>query len=281
MEANSIATADTGYASIMVALHLGPGASDCVRVAAELGERFGSRLIGIGAEDFVVPYVGDPIGFADASLVEEARAAAAQSLEKAEAMFRASAGRIDNLEWRSAIASPGGFILAHSRAADLVVLARYGSRDAYQGRMGVTPGDLVMDLGRPLLVVPPNAARLSARRILIAWKDTREARRAVRDALPLLKQAEEVIVLTVGDDSPEAVADVSAHLRLHGVSARGVARRKTRHDIAGAVIDYAVEQGADLVVAGAYGHSRMREWMLGGVTLDLLEETPICCLLSH
>jgi nucleotide-binding universal stress UspA family protein len=281
MQTQAGAGPEVGYASIMVPLNLSAGAKDRVTLAAGLAERFSSRLIGIGAEDFVLPYAADATASVEALLVEDAKRAAQENLQKAERVFRSAAHPLNDIEWRSAMRPPRGFILAQARAADLVVLDRYGSNDAYQGGMGVTPGDLVMDLGRPLLVVPPLATALAARHPVV-WKDTREARRAVRDAMPFLKLAEQVTILAIGTGEAEsAVADVGAHLRLHGISARPVVRPGLDNGIAGAVIDYALENGADLIVSGAYGHSRMREWMFGGVTLDLLEAAPICCLMSH
>lgn len=282
MRTQATTAADAGYASIMVPLNLAAGARYRVEVAADLAERFGSRLIGVAAEDFVLPYVADATAAVDALLIDEAKRVVTENLDKAELLFRASAGQMKALEWRSAIASPYRFILEQSRAADLVVLARYGSSDAYQAGMGLTPGDLVMDLGRPLLVVPPFVSHLQAKHVIVAWKDTREARRAVRDAMPFLRRAEQITVLAIGgDDAASAVADVSAHLRLHGLEARALVRPEAAGGVARTVIDYAIENSADLIVSGAYGHNRMREWAFGGVTLDLLEESPVCCLISH
>lgn len=283
MQTQAAAGARAGYASIMVPLHLGTGATDRVAVAAGLAQRFGSRLIGIGAEDFALPYAADATASVEALLIDEAKQTAQDNLQKAERAFRAAALHLADVEWRSAMQPPRGFALAQARAADLVVIGRYGANDAYQGAMGLTPGDLVMDLGRPLLVVPPLVTALAAKHVLIAWKDTREARRAVSDALPFLARADQVTVLAVGggDGAEPAVADVGAYLRLHGIPARAVVRPRLDSGIAGTVVDHAIENGVDLIVSGAYGHSRMREWMFGGVTLDLLEEAPVCCLMSH
>lgn len=259
MQMNDTATAGSNYASIMVVLHSGQSASGCVRVAADIAEDFGSRLIGVGVAD---------------------HASAQISIRMAECEFRALACHLEHIEWRSEIGRPDRIIASQSRAADLVVLSRYGTSDAYQGRMGITPTDLVMAVGKPLLIVPPHVDGLCPRSVVVAWKDTREARRAVRDALPLLKKAEQVTVITV-DGSVESAHDLAEHLRQHRIPACGTIRHKTSPSVSGAIIDQAIEYGADLIVSGAYGHSRTREWMFGGVTLDLLEETPICCLMSN
>lgn len=272
----------TSIASIMVPLNLGGGAEDRVKLAASLAERFKSRLIGIAAEEFIVPYVGEGTASIDAILIEEAKRKASENVASAETLFRRNTGALKDVEWRCAIDVPRSFVLDQARAADLVIVARQGSEDAGQGRMALSPGDLVMDLGRPLLVVPPDVEHLAARHIVVAWKDTREARRAVWDALPFLKKAETVTVLSVGSGAEEQGAtDVSEYLALHGVASRAVIRPNSASSAADEITGYAREQNADLIVCGAYGHSRMREWMFGGMTADLLESTPVCCLMSH
>jgi nucleotide-binding universal stress UspA family protein len=143
-----------------------------------------------------------------------------------------------------------------------------------------------MRAGRPLLVVPPGTGNLDTKHVTVAWKDTREARRAVWDALPFLKSAESVHVIEVAerDDLDAAVArtaDVVAYLARHEVNARAEARTKREKSVADELILVSEQVGADLIVSGGYGHARLREWAFGGVTSDLLEHSPKCCLLSH
>lgn len=282
MSATASAATDTAYASIMVPLNLGAGAEDRVKLAAALAERFKSRLIGIAAEEFVVPYIGEGTASVDAILIEDAKRTAAENIAKAETLFRRNAGSLNDIDWRCAIGGPRSFVLNQARAADILVMARQGSDDASQGRMALSPGDIVMDLGRPLIVVPPGVEHLSAKHVVVAWKDTREARRAVWDALPFLKEAETVTVLSVGSGAEDqGAADVSEYLALHGITSRAVTRPDSVKFDADEVTIFACEHNADLIVCGAYGHSRMREWILGGMTYDLLESTPVCCLMSH
>jgi nucleotide-binding universal stress UspA family protein len=144
-----------------------------------------------------------------------------------------------------------------------------------------------MQAGRPVLVVPPGVSVLHGRRVLVAWKDTREARRAVADALPLLTQAEEALVLEVVRDDDEReqarrrVDDVVAFLVRHGAATRGDVLESRGRVVADDLLLATERQGADLVVAGGYGHARLREWAFGGVTRDLLARCPKCCLLSR
>lgn len=272
----------SNYASIMVTLNLGVDAADSVKLASSLASTFSSRLIGVAAEEFVVPYYGDGAIAIDPAIIEQAKSEAAENLAKAETVFRRAAGAINDIDWRCAIAFPDSFALEQARAADLVVVGRQGPDDASHGRMAISPGDLVMGLGRPILVVPPRKEHLSGKHVVIAWKDTREARRAVWDALPLLKRAERVFVLAIGPDAgAQGAADVSDHLQRHGVPSRATIRSEPTRFVVDELTGFAEQEGADLIVSGAYGHSRMREWLFGGVTQDLLDSTPIPCLLSH
>lgn len=270
------------YASIIVTLNLGVDAADSVKLASSLASTFSSRLIGVAAEEVVMPYYGDGAITIDPAIIEQAKREVAEKLAKAETVFRRAAGTINDIDWRCAIGLPNPFALEQARAADLVVIGRQGPDDASHGRMAISPGDLVMGLGRPILVVPPRTEHLAGKRIVIAWKDTREARRAVWDALPLLKRAERVFVLAIGTDAAQqGAADVSDHLLRHGVPSRAILRSEPSGLVVDELIDFAEQEAADLIVSGAYGHSRVREWLFGGVTQDLLNSTPIPCLLSH
>lgn len=270
------------YASIMVPLHLGVDAQDSVRLAAALARAFSSRLIGVAAEEFVLPYYGDGAIAIDPVVVDDARRKAVENLAKAEAVFRREAATVHDLEWRAAVAPPQQFVLDAARAADLVVVGRQGPDDAGHGAMAVSPGDLAMGLGRPLLLVPPRKEALSGKRIVIAWKNSREARRAVLDALPLLKRAELVSILAIGTEAAEQGAeDVVEYLRRHGIASRATIRSDSTRFVIDEILAHVEREGADLIVSGAYGHSRMREWLFGGVTQDLLNGAPVPCLMSH
>lgn len=269
-----------GFGAILTPVHLGSGAEATIRFAAKLARCLSCRLVGTGADQLDLPYFGDGTGVVDAVLVENARAVVQENLAKASALFHRAADGVA-LEWRDAVEQPISFTLSQSRAADLVVLARQGQGDPALGRMGVAPGDIVLELGRPILLVPPDVDALMARSVVIAWKDTRESRRAVQDALPFLVRAEMVSVLSVGaDPDADGAQDVCGYLAQYGIAARTVAR-PAGSDIVDEITDLVRQQGADLIVAGAYGHSRLREWIFGGVTRDLIESTPVCCLMSH
>jgi nucleotide-binding universal stress UspA family protein len=150
----------------------------------------------------------------------------------------------------------------------------------------VDPSDLVMQVGRPLLVVPESCKWLDLRSVLVAWKDTVEARRAVSDALPLLRKSTEVTVAEIIEEEVDRVAalsrvgDVVRWLSRHGVMAREQVPEQCG-DAATQLERIASNVGAGVVIAGAYGHSRLSEWILGGVTRRLVNPLNRCSLLSH
>jgi nucleotide-binding universal stress UspA family protein len=145
---------------------------------------------------------------------------------------------------------------------------------------------LLLRVGRPVLVVPTAVVSLGPQRAVVAWKDTREARRVLCDALPMLQLAESIFLVEIcewgaEDRALRRLKDVSSFLGHHKIT--NVTERILQHPaIAGEVlVRFAQDVQADLIVAGAYGHSRLGEWMFGGVTRELLTRSPVCCLFSH
>jgi nucleotide-binding universal stress UspA family protein len=250
------------------------------KLAVNLADRFSSRLIGIAAQPIAAPlYFEAPVsGIPSIIEIEEKRAA--EELTTAQANFRRFAGSRNRVEWRQALTFTTPYVVEQARAADLVVAARPRRNGSAFAPMSVDSGSLVMDAGRPVLFVPPKVDYLAAKCAVIGWKDSREARRAVWDSLPLLKEAKEVLVVSV-DPEEHGAKDVAAHLVCHGIAASTLHRPPSPAGIADDLVSIAQQQGADLIVCGAYGHSRAREWVLGGVTHDLLDHSPLCVLMSH
>lgn len=176
----------------------------------------------------------------------------------------------------------------HGRYSDLTVMTASGddARDAPVIHAFFTA--LLLETGRPLLVVPPRAtARGPAGHVVVAWRPTRDATRALHDALPLLREARSVDVLEIdppaGDkgDGAQPGADIATHLARHGLQVRVVVHALAGETVARALINHAQQSGAELMVAGGYGHSRFREWVLGGATRELLHLAPMPVLFSH
>lgn len=265
------------YASVMAHFDLSPYAAQRGRLAASLADMFGARLMGVAAEQTMLLYAGGEAVVAD----EESRRAE-RNLELARQTFLDVAGSRNDVEWRSGFHAPDRHVVEQARGADIVVVGRRASYDQVDLTRGVSPGYVVMECGRPVLVVPPETDDLSIKAVVVAWKDTREARRAVYDALPLLVRAGEVVVVAATPSfRDEGAEDVAAWLGRHGANSRPLVRAGELSSAAEELLDVADDLRAGLIVSGAYGHSRTREWMFGGVTRDLLETAPVPLLLSH
>ncbi|QGY02044.1 universal stress protein [Methylobacterium mesophilicum SR1.6/6] len=267
------------YASIMVAVDLTEGARSRVRLAGHLADDFRAGLTGVAAEmpDYSwTPAGPTPGGAFGLSSIQEA---VLNDLRVAHEAFEEAVGGRSRVEWRSNLDFPLAFLVAQAAAADLVIVGR--ETDPGPALIAVDPADATMQLGRPVLVVPPGVDHLDAKRVVVGWKNTREARRAIRDALPFLKRASEVLVVSVDDGAGSEGQDTLRLLQAHDVSAIRVRRDAEGVSAAQALVEAAAEHGADLIVTGAYGHGRLREWAFGGVTRDLLSYAPVCCLMSH
>lgn len=270
-------------ASLLVHAEPGIAATHRVEVASRLARELNARLIGLGAEAFDPGLTVDPFfGYAAAEWVTLVQEQITNDLKNAEAAFRRDSAGAD-VEWRSIQDYPARAMARAARGADLIVMSPKSSAGATRT---ADPAEIVMTSGRPVLIVPPNATRLHGRCVVVAWKDTREARRAVADAMPFLLAAEDVIVQAVCDDSAvEAAAfqteDVVANLKRHGVKARSNVTTSTSEGVTQELQRVADANQADLIVAGAYGHSRTAEWAFGGVTDDLLHRPGCFVLMSH
>jgi len=273
------------YKTIMVSLALDQPNDACLAVAGDLAERFEARVIGIAASDLRPPlYFAD--GGAAQKLFDEEAAAIRRRLSELEAEFRARVGkRAKALEWRSTQALPVPYVLRQARRADILVVGAR-SETLVDPCATADPSALLMQAGRPIIVVPPALEWLDFRSVVVAWKDVREARRAVFDALPILARAQDVTIVEIPEkgaaraDGLQNVADVAAWLLGHGIIASTVVP-----DSAAGVTDQldriAADAGVGAVIAGAYGHSRFSEWILGGVTRQLVNPSKRCSLLSH
>jgi nucleotide-binding universal stress UspA family protein len=265
-----------------------PESDGRIALACSLAERFDAQLIGVGAAMMDMPVV-DPMGYApiDARVIASERELLEGDLKAAAEKFqRFAAAKNLETEWRSSLEFPADLICREARMADLLIIGRGEVEKSIGPQRGIDPGDVLMQSGRPVLVVPPGVEAIGFNHVIVAWKDARESRRAVSDALPYLKVAKAVTVLQLSTDDEEreaktSVADVVAYLRRHGIAATGETRVLARIDPASEIIAAAKEKNADLIVAGAYGHTRLREWVFGGVTYALIKKSPVCCLLSH
>jgi nucleotide-binding universal stress UspA family protein len=270
------------YKAILV--HVETTAESRVKLAFDLARRHNALLIGLAAAVWTVPVVyAEPAMIPITSdVIEEEHERVQKELKGASSLFHKLAEEVSvRGDWRSLEGFPYSALCSAANAADLIVVGSLGT-EAAQGVIGLNPGDLLIGSGRPILVVPDKIERLEARNITVAWKNTREARRAVADALPLLTAADTVTLLQIKDPGAEtdSISDMHQLLACHGIQAT------TRIVDAGVeteidLVRLARESKSDLIVAGAYGRSRLREWAFGGVTRGLLKQNSIACQLSH
>ncbi len=193
-----------------------------------------------------------------------------------------------NGEWRKAVGAPVPTIALHGRYADIVIA---GQRDP-EGEVGsddpTMPDQLVLAVGRPVLVVPSvGDFPTIGERILVAWDASRLATRAVNDALPLMDRAKQVVVLAVnppgGTEGEGEIpsADICLHLARHGIKTEAQHVYADDVSVGAMLLSRAAEQGIDLIVTGAYGHARWREIVLGGVTRHMLKHMTVPVLMCH
>lgn len=272
------------YATILVHAEPGQASSHRVEIAARLSRDLEARLIGLGAETFdPAPYTsGAFMGVGGPELVGLVQEQIGKNIAAAETAFRRDAAGAD-VEWRAIQDYPHRALTRTAHAADLIVVSPKGSRGDL---IAADPSDVVMAAGRPVLVVPEGRSHLVGMNVVVAWKNTRECRRALTDALPFLQRADEVVVLAVVKPGMVETAtletnDVVANLKRHGVEARALVTTLDNDAVEIEIERIAALNGADLIVAGAYGHSRLREWALGGVSDSFLHQPSCFVLLSH
>jgi nucleotide-binding universal stress UspA family protein len=271
------------FATLMVHLEIATENDAQVRLAANLAERLASTLIGVSAS-ILPPYPAENGYFETEEFYTKEQRDILAALKQTEAMFRSAVGPGGvKSEWRSAIEFPETYVATEARCADLVIAGQL--REPVDICRSVDPGTVMLKAGRPILVVPPGVDHLKAESIVIGWEDCREARRAVQDALPLLREAKSVTILEVCEDGAEAagrrrVDDVAQYLARHRITA-GTVIETAKAPVADHLVKCARADGADLIVTGGYGHSRLGEWIFGGVTRDLLKSSPMCCFFAN
>jgi nucleotide-binding universal stress UspA family protein len=271
------------FAALMVHFDAGPNSHHRLRLAVDLAIRFEAALIGISGRSYLPAFLanGNTVG---AERKNGEQLEMTRALVEIGEKFHAATKHVTRAEWRGIPDNATNLVVREARAADLVIIGRgQGPENRYYA---LDPGITIVRAGRPVLVVPEGIDSLKARRIVVAWKDTREARRAVCDAIPLLKGAEEVMIVEICEHGTEAqsqqhINDLKDYLLQHEVVVAEEAYLHTEQPVANELLRFAKDEKADLIVAGGYGHSRLGEWMFGGVTRGLLRNSPISSLFSH
>jgi nucleotide-binding universal stress UspA family protein len=270
--------------TVIVHAEPGPGCDRRVRLAARVADLFDASVIGLGAEAFDVATISSGFAGTDGGAIEAVRELIATDLPAAEKHFRELVAQRRSLSWVASEGYPDKLLAYYARGADLIVTSRpkRGEGANYAARAA----DLVMEAGLPVLLAADSDEAFSGERIVVGWKDTRESRRAVTEALPFLKRARSVIIVAVcGEASTQidqdGLKEVARRLARHCVEVSIEAVPKGKGSVADALEETAHRHSADMIVSGAYGHSRLQEWMLGGVTEDLVVSSSKFVLLSH
>jgi nucleotide-binding universal stress UspA family protein len=272
-------------------VHLDGTDEDEVRLAhaESIAVRFGAHLTGLYANplpEYAAAFAGEP-GFTAMEAVVELEEQARKEGELVLARLKERFARVDAPNEVRRLAAQASEIprlgASEARWADLfVVSAPYRSSDAAVGDDLLEA--VLFGAGHAVYAVPPRAkVRDETYAVVVAWEDTRESARAVAEALPFLTRATNTrIVMVDGENGAgDAAIDIAAHLDRHGVNVEVVAIEAAERTVAQALLDEARKMSADLIVMGAYGHSRFREWILGGATREMLETSEVPILMAH
>jgi nucleotide-binding universal stress UspA family protein len=258
-----------------------------VELAARIASQFQAHLIGFhafGLGEMLAPVNFTP-GF-QLALDEVISAAEGRAAECRQVFEDVVQRQGLAWEWRSVRGLPSDEASVHGRYVDLTIIGQIDPDES--GVLQPAPEEVALRSGRPVLVVP-YAGRFEqiGRHALVAWDAGREAARAVNDALPFLKRAASVTIMAInpksrpGGHGDEPGADIALHLVRHGVKAQVEQNINPELDVANILLSSAADLGADLIVMGAYGHSRTRELLLGGTTRAILEQMTVPVFLSH
>jgi nucleotide-binding universal stress UspA family protein len=262
-----------------------PRVLDCV---VPLSERLSAHVIGVHSEGLPFPYA-TPMGFPDADFMVTSAEVNKERSDALKSVFEARMQRSGlSAEWRALQSFSGDSAassLESARAVDLIVVQQNDPNASSASR---NVDALLLETGRPVLFVPyALPVNTSFEKILIGWNGTREATRAVFDALPFIREAKTVEVFTVdperygGHEAMTAGGQIAAALSRHGANVTVNSQPKTELSHGEAVANRASEFGADLLVTGAYSQSKLKEFFFGGVTRSILTDMPTATFMSR
>lgn len=264
------------YKDILVHVDTASSAATRLDFAAKLAQQHGAHLTALHVD--TPPYIpadimGTGVGADVIAWHREQRDRRLVSIREMIAQVQKRHGIA--IEERVVTGSIEPTVVEHSHYSDLIVASQPGDLLDLEQPLQPSPGNLVVSAGCPVLVVPSTGKDFSTgKNVMIAWKSCAEAARAVRGALPLLKQAKTVTVLSANVDTRDqrvAGADIATHLARHGVKVTVTPFTAPDMDVGSLLLARAADLGSDMIVMGGYGHSRLREMVLGGVTYHILK----------
>ena len=293
----------TALRDILVVLDDSPASETRLAIAIALAQQHNAYLTGLSTLELLTPArsVVQPRGTLETDAPPEAAllnwgAARPSEYPDADTQLAETAERIETAfrerlrlssvagEWRVASGRISEAVVRQARHGDLIILGQVDPSHPPPANRHLVE-DVLLTSGRPTLVVPYiGQFRTVGTNILVAWNSGREAARAVHDAIPLLARAASVTLLVVSPRGQEIAtdeADLIDHLARHGIHAKADRTVAPDISVSDTLLSYAADVSADLLVAGGYGHSRLRERLLGSITHDLLQHVTLPVLLSH
>jgi nucleotide-binding universal stress UspA family protein len=280
-----------------ILVHLDATADCATRLAAACGlaSRHGATLIGLHAAEVMTPAGLVTASGRGADLYDVSYTQWQQQVAQTDADLRAAfdaaltkygiAGA-----WRTEQGPVADSVASHARFADITIIGQTPAASANMGTAGWLVEKVLLTSGRPVLVMPHVLAAThpdQPHHILIGWDGSRAAVRAVHDAMPLLRHAKRVTIMSIADGKGDGgiplspATDIAPHLARHDVRVEAASVPREEAGVAATLLRQAAELHADLLVAGGYGHSRLREFVLGGATRQILLEMTVPVLLSH
>ena len=263
---------------ILVHVDYDPRYESGLNMAITLANHFDAHLSGL--------YVTNPIVvpvYAEAampqSVFDQAEALEQENLASAKNRFERLTHGLPKAEWLQDSGDRATKLIEHSACYDLLITGWNDQQDSVEGPLH----RLVLESGRPLLIVPATAEADMFKRVVVAWNGKKESVRATHEAMPLLKQATIVGVVAVKTSADEDIpcADIARHLARHGVNVEIEQPVEDVVDVGHWLQAHLEQFQADLLVMGAYGRSRYREMIFGGVTHHVLRTMPVPCLMAH
>jgi nucleotide-binding universal stress UspA family protein len=276
------------FRDILVHVDSSPESRLRLRIAVSIARRFDARLSAL----HVIPDPDVPPYFKPSAVERIARIYAENAhhaAAKAERLFREVIAVAEaNGDWECVEGNLATRIAERARFADLLILGQFDTENPPSLSAFLLPAEIVFAAASPILVVPNAWSSTEVgTRIVACWDGSREASRAIRDAIPLLQTAEQLYLLAIDPDRQGHIREganapyLADHLSRHGVRAKITEVSTGQRNVTEALLGYAAEFDADLLVMGAYGHSRVWEFVAGGTTQDLLERTNIPVMMSR
>jgi nucleotide-binding universal stress UspA family protein len=276
------------YKTVLVHCDAGGVAPKRLAIAADLSKSFNARLVALHIRPpFEMPMLyGDEYSL---PILLEAHDDQVKADQLASRHFfdKVMKGRTLPAEWRVEDGRLDDTLTVDARYADLVVVGQSGPENA-PTTPGNLPESIAMASGRPTLVVPHDGpAKAIGKTVMLCWNASRESARAASDALPFLRAAQKVIVLIIepkispDEHGAEPGADVAMWLAKHGVKVTVQREAAPDADVGKVIRSRATDHGVDLIVMGVYGHSRVREWVMGGASRSMLSDMTVPILMSH